>query len=61
MHNGVWRPNNAPVKDVRIKMLQTKATDQEKKDIRQEADTLSKFFHRNVLELFGVVDDEEKV
>ena len=61
MYNGIWRPTDGPPRDIRIKTLLAKATDQDKEDLRQEAVTLSKLFHRNIVELFGVVDHEQKV
>ena len=61
VYNGVWRPTDGPTRDIRIKALLANATGQDKEDLRQEAGTLSKLFHRNIVELFGVVDHEQKV
>ena len=61
VHNGVWSQLDAADKDVRIKMVQPQASDKERKEIRDEALVLSQFFHRNVVELFGVVDHGDKV
>ena len=61
VHVGIWRLKDAPTKEVRVKSTQPHASDQEKERLREEAETLGKFFHRNVVELFGVVDHENKV
>ena len=61
VYNGIWRSTDSPTRDIRIKTLLAKASDQDKEDLRQEAVTLSKLFHRNIVELFGVVDHEQKV
>ena len=61
MYNGIWRPTDGPTRDIRVKTLLANATGQDKEDLRQEAVTLSNLFHRNIVELFGVVDHEQKV
>ena len=61
VQNGVWKQKDAPAKNVRIKMIQSNASEEDKQDLKMEAEVLSKFFHRNVVELFGVVDHEHKV
>ena len=57
----MWKQSNGPSKDVRITILQDQASDKQKNEARDEAITLSRFFHRNVVELFGVVDHDNKV
>ena len=57
----MWKQSSGPSKDVRISILQDQASDKQRNEARDEAITLSSFFHRNVVQLFGVVDHDDKV
>ncbi|XP_065194419.1 ephrin type-A receptor 4-B-like [Sycon ciliatum] len=62
LHTGNWKQKDggAMVKVVAKKLITTTAK-KARADLRQEARTLGRFFHRNVVELYGVVDEKRQL
>lgn len=61
VHYGKWNAKNQPEQEVTVKVLTQSAGEDERVKFRREAETVADLLHRNVVELFGVVDHEKQV
>ena len=58
MHKGLWKRREGKSTEVAVKMLKSEAPERSRAKFLQEAVTMSKFDHPNILQIHGIVAAE---
>lgn len=60
VHRGLWKGKRKDL-DVVVKSLESDATQDEKIKLLQEAVIMGQFHHPNILQLYGIINEEKTV
>ena len=60
VHRGLWKGKRKDL-DVVVKSLESDATQDEKIKLLQEAAIMGQFHHPNILQLYGIINEEKTV